>query len=215
MGGMVVALEPDLTRGVIGVPGLDYGGLLLQRSSDFVGLFDVIVKSSYTDNSQYTLILDLVEQLWSRAEAEGYAEQMTSTPLPDTPKHKVLMQVAYGDHQVSQYSAMVEARTIGAFAHEPALDPTRTQDKNLFYGIPAIQKYPFDGSGVVIWDDGPGLVSPPPLANLPPTTGHDPHEDPRSTVAARTQKSDFLNNNGGAIVDVCGGAPCHTDVFTP
>ena len=73
---------------------------------------------------------------------------------------------------------------------------------------------------IVIWDDGPGLVSPPPLGNLPPpqNTGpatHDPHSDVRATVAARTQKSDFLNDNGGAIVDVCDGAPCHTDVYTP
>jgi hypothetical protein len=140
---------------------------------------------------------------------------MTSDPLPGTPAHKVLMQIAYGDHQVSQYAAAVEARTVGAQVHQPALDlPARSQDVNLFYGIPAIQSYPFDGSAIVIWDDGPGLVSPPPLANLPPTVGRDPHSDVRATVAARTQKSGFLDANG-AVVDVCGGLPCHTDVYTP
>jgi hypothetical protein len=85
---------------------------------------------------------------------------------------------------------------------------------NLFYGIPAIQSYPFDGSAIVIWDDGPGLVPPPPLTNLPPTVGRDPHGDVRATVSARTQKSEFLDANG-AVVDVCGGLPCHTDVYTP
>jgi len=168
----------------------------------------------YTDDSLHPLILDLMQQLWDRGEADGFAEQMTSNPLPDTPAHSVLMQGAYGDHQVSQYSAAVEARTIGASVHEPALDPGRTQDANLMWGIPAIQSYPFDGSAYVIWDDGPGLVVPPPLANLPPTVGHDPHGDVRATVAARTQKSDFLEP-GGAVVDVCGGQPCHTDVYTP
>ncbi len=39
---------------------------------------------------------------------------MTSHPLPDTPSHTVLMQIAYGDHQVSDYAAALEARTIGA-----------------------------------------------------------------------------------------------------
>ena len=67
----------------------------------------------------------------------------------------------------------------------------------------------------MIWDGGPGLVDPPPLGNLPPTTGADPHSFPRSTPAARTQKSFFLNDNGGAVVDVCGGAPCHTFNYTP
>ena len=125
------------------------------------------------------------------------------------------MQTAYGDHQVSQYAAAVEARTIGASAHQPALDlPARSQDDNLFYGIPAISSYPFDGSAWVIWDDGPGLVPPPPLTNTPPTTGRDPHSDVRATVSARTQKSAFLDANG-SVVDVCGGLPCHTDVFTP
>jgi hypothetical protein len=54
--------------------------------------------------------------------ADGYAQHMTSNPLPDTPSHHVLLQVVYGDHQVSMYSAAVEAGTIGASFHSPALD---------------------------------------------------------------------------------------------
>ncbi len=218
MGGSTTAISPDLRRSVIGVTGTDYGGLLLQRSTDFVGSFDVFIKASYPDASQYSLILDLIEQLWDRAEAEGYAQHMTSRPLPETPSHKVLMHVAYGDHQVSMYAAAVEARTIGAKAYEPngsALDPVRSRDANLFFGIDPMPKLPFDGSGVVIWDSGPGRVDPPPFTNTPPTTGTDPHEDPRQTVAARTQISDFLNDNGGRITDVCSNSPCHTDAYTP
>ncbi len=218
MGGMTTAVEPDVRRAVLGVPGMDYGGLLLQRSTDFtpfaVFLYGQAPGGGYTDPSLHPLILDLMQQLWDRAEADGYAAHMTSDPLPDTPPHEVLMQVAYGDHQVSQYAAAVEARTIGAAAHVPALDAVRAQDQNLLYGIPAIPSYPYHGSAIVLWDDGPGLVSPPPLTNTPPTTGKDPHGDVRATVAARTQKSEFLEPNG-AVVDVCGGAPCHTDVYTP
>jgi hypothetical protein len=156
-----------------------------------------------------------MEQLWTRAEAEAYAANMTSHPLPDTPSHTVLMHVAYGDHQVSMYSAAMQARTIGARAYEPALDPVRSRDRNLLYGIPPIPKYPYKGSGIVIWDSGPGIVDPPPFGDLPPTTGEDPHEHPRSTAAARAQKSRFLNDKDGAIVDVCNGKPCHTDAYTP
>jgi hypothetical protein len=217
MGGATTATAPDLRRSAIGVPGTDFGGLLLQRSTDFVGSFDVIVKSSYAP-AQYTLILDLIEQLWDRADAEGYAQHMTSNPLPDTPSHKVLMHVAYGDHQVSMYAAAVEARTIGAKAYEPqgsALDPSRSRDAHLLFGVERMPRARFNGSGIVIWDSGPGRVNPPPFTNAPPTTATDPHSDPRETVAARSQISTFLNDNGGRIADVCGNSPCHTDAFVP
>lgn len=223
MGGGLTAMSPDIRRSVIGVPGTDYGGLLLQRSSDFVGLFDVVIKSSYTDTSQYSLILDLVEQLWNRGEAEAYAENMTSNPLPSTPSHKVLMHVAFGDHQVSMYSAAVEARTIGAKVYAPggnALDAGRlTHDANLFFGIDPMPSLPFDGSGIVIWDSGPGRTEAPPFGNIQPPTGgpaqNDPHSDPRKTVAARQQISDFLNDATGTITDQCSNAPCHADAYVP
>lgn len=218
MGGGLTALSPDVRRAVLGVTGTDYGGLLLQRSSDFVGLFDVIVKASYTDTSQYSLDLNLVEQLWDRGEAEAYAENMTSNPLPSTPSHKVLMHIAYGDHQVSMYAAAVEARTVGAKAYLPGgtpVDPARSRDAHVFSGLAPIPSFPYNGSGIVLWDSGPGQTDPPPFENLPPTTGNDPHGHPRSTVAARTQMSNFLNDAGGHITDVCGNAPCHSDAFLP
>jgi hypothetical protein len=219
MGGITTAVAPDYTRAVLGVTGMDYGGILLQRSTDFTQfaafLFGQQPGGGYTDASIHPLLLDLMQQLWDRGEADGYAQHMTTDPLPDTPAHTVLMQTAYGDHQVSQYAAAVEARTIGASVHTPALDlPARAQDANLFYGVPAIQSYPFAGSAMVIWDDGPGLVPPPPVTNTPPTVGRDPHSDVRATVAARTQKSAFLSPSG-AVIDVCGGLPCRTDIFTP
>jgi hypothetical protein len=162
-----------------------------------------------------------MQQLWDRGEADGYAQHMTYAPLPGTPPHKVLMQGAYGDHQVSMYAAAVEARTIGAKFHSPALDlPARAQDQNMFYRLQPIQSYPFNGSAYVIWDDGPGLTQDPPITNTPPPEGganqHDPHGDVRATVAARTQKSNFLRPNGlSRVTDECAGQPCHTDVYTP
>ncbi len=109
------------------------------------------------------------------------------------------MQLAYGDFQVSMYAGAAEARTIGASAVEPALDPVARGTSNLFYGIPAVQHYPFAGSAVEIWDSGPGRVQPPPVGNVPPTAR------PTTTIrmrirarhaAAQTQISDFLQPNG-------------------
>jgi hypothetical protein len=213
---MATAVAPDFRRAVLGATGLDFGNLLIQRSTDF-SPFKAIIETAYPDQSLYPVISDLLQQLWDRGEADGYAPQMTSHPLPDTPSHTVLMPIAYGDFEVSMYGGAAEARTIGASAYEPALDSLRARDRNLLYGIPPITHYPFGGSAVEVWDSGPGLVQPPPVGNIPPTSGPhnvDPHFDPRYTPAAQQQISDFLSP-GGAVVDVCGGKPCHTYVYTP
>jgi hypothetical protein len=215
-GGLTTAVAPDFTHAVLGVTGMDYGNLLVDRSTDFAP-FGAIEFASYPDPSMDRVLLDLMDQLWDRADPDGYAAHMTSNPLPDTPKHVVLMQISYGDFQVSMYAGAAEARTIGASLVTPALDPSRARDKNLFWGIPAITHYPFSGSAVEIWDSGPGRVQPPPFADTAPVKGPnniDPHEDPRDTPLARQQKSDFLQPNG-QVLDVCGGSPCHSFDYTP
>ena len=216
MGGVTLAVSPDVRRAVLGVTGMDYGNLLLARSTDF-STFSEFLGFTYPDASMYPVILDLLDQLWDRGDPDGYAPYMTSHPLPGTPTHQVLMQIAYGDFQVSMYAGAAEARTVGVSAYEPALDPDRARDRNLFYAIPAIGHYPFNGSAIEIWDSGPGRVQEPPVGNIPPTasaTNIDPHHDPRNTPAAQQQISDYLEPNG-AVVNVCGVAPCHTSVFTP
>jgi hypothetical protein len=216
---MTTAVAPDFRHAVLGVTGMNYGGMLLERSTDF-SLYRPLLFTSYTDKSLHPWLLDLAQQLWDRGEADGYAAQMTARPLPDTPSHQVLMQIAYGDHQVSMYAAAVQARTTGASAYQPALDlgTNRRRDRNLFYALPRIRSWPFTGSAIEVWDSGPGRVQPPPLGNVPPVnnpiTNIDPHEDVRVTPAAITQKSQFLMP-AGTVVDVCGGQPCRTAVYKP
>ena len=48
-----------------------------------------------------------------------------------------------------------------------------------------------------------------PVGNVPPRDGHDPHEEPRNTVAARKQKGEFLKP-GGTVQDFCNGGPCYS-----
>ena len=159
------------------------------------------------------IVLDLLQIMWDRGEGDGYAAHMTDDPPTGTPAHQVLMQIAVGDFQVSQWSAEVMARTIGARIRRPVADPGRWPAVSPFYGMTALPPGPYTGSGVVVWDSGPGRTGVAPLANLPNASGNDPHEDVRSTPAARTQKSTFLST--GKIVDVCGGQPCHTSAFVP
>jgi hypothetical protein len=197
-----MAVAQDITRGVLGVPGMNYS-LLLTRSVDFA-TYSLILYPSYPDELTRPLLLALIQMLWDRSDPNGYAAHMTSDPLPNTPPHQVLIHLAFGDHQVANVATEIEARTIGASIHQPAIAPGRHSDVTPYYLIPAIPSYPFDGSALIVWDSG---AATPPTTNTAPSTGADPHGDPRSSSAARVQKSEFLKI-GGAVVDVCSGAPC-------
>ncbi|MFI7426607.1 hypothetical protein ACIBPB_06430 [Micromonospora sp. NPDC049836] len=204
-GGALTAVAQDWTRSVLGVPAMNYS-TLLQRSLDFAP-FQSIMDQSYPDRADQQLIFALLQMLWDRAEANGYAQHMTDRPLPGTPAHQVLMHVAFGDHQVSPAAAEVEARTIGARLHTPALADGWSRDVTPYWGIAPIRGYPYTGSAIVIWNSGRATAPPP--TNLPPAGpeyGEDPHEFPRAQSAAQQQKATFLLT--GAVVDVCAGAPC-------
>lgn len=239
-GGSLIALEPDLDRGVIGVPGMNYS-VLLQRSSDFgtgqppnpnptdpgsvLPEYAYPLYQAYPDQGQRELVLSLIQQMWDHSDPDGLAHHITSDPLPNTPPHTVLMHVGLGDHQVSQYTAETEARTIGARARLPWADPGRSPDGSTPYAIAPIPSYPWNGSAIVLWDIGPERTTrcgpgektcgtpPPPVTNTPPGRGEDPHEAPRNSAAARQQKSDFLRIDGH-VVNVCGKRPCYAGSWT-
>jgi hypothetical protein len=224
MGGALTALSPDFQRASLGVPAMNYS-TLLQRSVDFDPFAEQLY-NTYRDELERPVLISLMQMLWDRGEANGYAQHMTSDPLPETPPHEVLMHAAFGDHQVANVAAEVEARTIGASILTPALDPGRHWEESPFMGIPAIGSFPFTGSALVYWDGGPvgftgtigGGSGTPPNGNLPPRTedgyGIDPHSYPRRDVQARQQKSDFLQL-GGAILSGCANdAPCYSNGWT-
>ncbi|MEA2374994.1 MAG: hypothetical protein QOD53_1457, partial [Thermoleophilaceae bacterium] len=231
IGGALASVMVDSNRATLGVLGMNYS-TLLQRSTDFgtgkppdpsnPGLpeYAYTLYTSYPNQLQRPLILSLMQVLWDRAEADGYALHMTGDPYPNTPAHHIMLQGGIGDHQVAQVTAETEARTIGAYARFPYADPGRDLDKgNPIYGVPAIPHFPFDGSSIEEWDIGPPRTingnkvgtPPPPNTNTPPSKDYqDPHEYPRRQPGARQQKSEFFKP-GGKIIDVCGPHPCYAD----
>lgn len=200
IGGMATAVAQDWTRAVLGVPGMNYS-LLLTRSSDW-DTYAAILEPAYPDPVDQAVGIALIQMLWDRAETNGYAQHLTTDPYEDTPEHQVLLEVAYGDHQVSMWAAEIEARTIGASVRMPALAEGRHPDAEPYWGLAPIQDLPFRGSALVVWDSGAEV---PPTTNTPPSEGADPHEDPRADAANRDQKAAFLF--AGRLVDVCDG-PC-------
>jgi hypothetical protein len=132
--------------------------------------------------------------------------------LPDTPPHEVMLHLAFGDHQVANIAAEVEARTIGARTIEPYLHPGRSPyATDTPWGIEAFSVFPGPGSAIVMWDSG---SDPPPTTNTPPRTGPDPHSHPRSTAIARAQKSEFLKPDG-QVVNTCAPAGCFARGYLP
>ncbi|HVS68508.1 MAG TPA: hypothetical protein VHE56_08160 [Mycobacteriales bacterium] len=126
--------------------GVDYLNSVLQDPTSFdpTGVIDYVGYSNildtfYPEQAQRQLTLDILSTLWDRDDPDGYAGHMTSTAVGGllrdctglgavpvakvnktcpvaTPDHHVLLQVAWGDHQVANITAFDEARTIGARA---------------------------------------------------------------------------------------------------
>lgn len=211
MGGSLCALSVDLTRCTLGVVGMNYS-TLLNRSVDWEGAppsYSSVLYTSFPNKMEQQLVMDMIQMLWDRFEADGYAAHMTDNPYPNTPKHQVLMHAAYGDYQVANASAEVEARTIGARVMDTALMPGRHWSVESSFGLDPMPRAgdgsiaPYTGSAFVYWDSG---NLPPPNANVPPSEeGGDPHEDPRRDPRSGDQRAHFFLT--GEIIDVMSGGP--------
>ena len=194
-GATYMALSTDVTRGLLGEPGMPYG-LLLNRSADFDPFFQAL-QFVYKGGRQMQLVLGLIQMLWDRTEPDGYAPYIVENMLPGTPQHQILIHDAIGDHQVSPLGAHILARTVKAQNLKPV-------NRSLF-GLPEVDA-PFMGSGIVEFSFG---LPTSPETNTPPTgsmypDGDDPHDWVRSLDAARNQSEKFLRT--GIIDKTCGGA---------
>ncbi len=123
IGGALMAVAQDITRGALGVPGMNYS-TLLDRSVDFA-TYEAVFNAAYPSERDRQIVFALIQGLWDRAETNGYAAHITKDLLPGTPEHQVLLHPAYGDHQVANAAAEVMARTIGASTNEGFLEPGR------------------------------------------------------------------------------------------
>ncbi len=221
-GGALTAVEPDVTRSVLYVPGMNYS-LLLTRSVDFED-YALILYPSYPDEGQRPLLLSMIQSMWDRGEPSGYASHMTTDPLPGTPAHKVLIEMSYGDHQVANVATEAEARTIGAPLRQPALDANRLPPgfEQPFFGLPTLGDLggeAANGSGMFVWDIGPkrdegGTIfgtDPPPITNTAPNDsfGVDPHDTViEESPLIRAQIANFIKPDG-KITDPCSSHPCY------
>ncbi|MFN7147813.1 MAG: hypothetical protein ACK4YP_28845, partial [Myxococcota bacterium] len=190
LGGVYLAMSPDIERGVLGVPGMPYS-LLLSRSADFTPFF-ALFQSIYRNQEDISFWMALLQNLWDSAEPGGWGRQMIDDPIDGVPAKQVLLQDALGDAQVTTLGAQNMARAYGASLIETPVAE--------IYGLD-VQPSGFVGSALVEYDHG---APPDPYTNIPPDSETDTHESTRRTFAAQEQLDTFLTT--GTIVHYCDGA---------
>jgi len=191
IGAAYMALTQDIERGVLGVAGMPYS-LLLARSFDFE-LFLIALQDQFDDDRDIALLVAIMQNAWDPGEAGGYAHFTTTSPLPDTPPHEVLVQVGIGDAQVTTLGAHLMARAYGAPTLAPAVRP--------IWGVDEVPS-PIEGSALVEWYYPDGATEP--VENLPPDKDADTHECPRRERAAQEQIRVFFDE--GRVEQFCDGA---------
>jgi hypothetical protein len=158
-GGTVMAIAQDITRGVLGVPAMNYS-LLLTRSTDFA-TYSAILYPAYPNELHAAAPPGLIQMLWDRSDPSGLARHVTSDPYADTPAQGA---PAPGVRRPPGRERRNRDRGAddGPLIHQPAIAAGRHSDVNPYFGIPAIPSYPFDGSALIIWDSG---AATPPITN--------------------------------------------------
>ncbi len=193
MGGVYMAMTPDVQRGGLGVPGQSFN-VLLPRSVLFDPFFDIL-RMGYEDPRDIQTLLSAAMLLWDRAEPTGYSRYIREDAL-GTPPHEVLLQVAIGDHQVSNHGSHIMARTIGA--------PLLTPGPREVWGLEEVASGHV-GSAMIEHDFG---LPPVPTENLPMREGADPHAIIWNYDAGIDELEHFLRT--GEVVSFCDGV-CDPD----
>ncbi|MGV3759892.1 MAG: LPXTG cell wall anchor domain-containing protein [Actinomycetota bacterium] len=206
MGGALAALGVDFRRAVLGVPGMGYS-TLLNRSVDWEGAYGEVAYAAYPRKADQQVMFALLQMLWDRGEANGYAHHVTADPLPDTPAKQVLLQAAYADHQVTNVAAEVQARTYGATRIPTDLPVCRHWSVDPMFGFDANDPDAQTRSVLAYFDSGTPRS---PTSNTAPVAhGEDPHSDPRRDPSAVAQKLLFYET--GRVIDPNDGAHARTD----
>jgi len=192
-GGTYMALSTDVTRGLLGEPGMPYN-ILLNRSTDF-STFLLALKLNFPRFVDIQVMLGLAQMLWDRTEPSGYVPYITDNRLADTPEHHVLIHVAIGDYQVTPLGAHIMARALNAVNVAPV--------NREIWEIPSAMP-PLSGNAMVEFDFG---LPEAPKTNVPPEgpKDDDPHDKVRVLQAVFDQTDVFLRQ--GTVVAACDG-PC-------
>jgi hypothetical protein len=230
----IMSIATNFKRGFLAVPAANYS-TLLHRSIDFNPYLSFI-RGSYPDRLDEQLLVALSQQLWDRAEPQGYMPHLLSGDLSTPPvPHKVLIHMATYDSEVANVGTEIMVRSLGIEQVTPV--------HRSFFQIPE-RAAPFDGSAFVEVDpmrggsrchtpggtdagaacttdaNCPGAGDPgsrtmcasgiPPLTNQPPLFNNGAHGSTGSPQMGQ-QIEAFLRPNG-TVIQFCSGACDNPDL---
>ena len=111
-----MALQPDIVRGVLNVPGAEWS-LLIPRSKDFAPL-SIFLKGALSDPLDRQIAIAASQSEWDYTDPATFGQHLLRDPLPGTPLKRILLQESVADAQVTNVSTRLLGRTIGL----PSLD---------------------------------------------------------------------------------------------
>ena len=202
MGNAFMAYDPNLTRGVLAVPGGDWS-LLFERSNAWT-LLQGAAMGSYPDPEDYQLNIAFLGMDFEPYDPVTTASHVLANPLPGVPAKSILMWYAVGDCLVTNISTEVIAREMGI----PLLAPAVKQGWNMT---------PTDGpipNGINVLNAHPTPL--PPTNNVPPPTDNGTHENINMEPAALREVQAFLLGDQQAVQTCEGsdGMPAACDCAT-
>ncbi|HEU0034995.1 MAG TPA: hypothetical protein VFQ53_30425 [Kofleriaceae bacterium] len=201
MGNTFMAYDPNLTRGVLAVPGGNWS-MLLERSTAW-GLLLGAAQGAYPDPEVYQLNLAMVLGMgFEPVDPMTTAAHVIKDPLFGNPTKNILIWYTLGDCLVTNISTEMVAREMGIQVIGPSVKSP--------WGLTPVAG-PLD-NGVTVYDDHP---TPLPLdTNIPPIEDNGTHSGINRKPSALRQVQSFLLGN--TVVDECklSNAPAPCDCAT-
>ena len=193
-GNTIVAISPDLERGVLNVGGGNYS-MMLPRSADFAQ-FQGLLSAAYPDGLALQLLLSVSQSYWDFSDPISFARRNLEDTLPGpdgkpmAAKH-ILLQESHNDCQVPNLATRTVARTMGLVQLRPAVEPV--------FGLRQVDG-PVD-SAYVQYDTE--LQPAPSRTNVPTQVDNGAH-GALGRIPAVVQQMDAFLQPGGQVQNTCG-----------
>eukprot|EP00743_Colponemidia_sp_Colp-15_P005871 GILK01006310.1.p1 GENE.GILK01006310.1~~GILK01006310.1.p1 ORF type:complete len:858 (-),score=143.59 GILK01006310.1:176-2749(-) len=189
LGGGYFALSTELQRGAFGVAGGIFS-FLAGRSNDFA-LFMTLLKFRFYDSEGPRVFFTLAQMLLDPTEVGGWFRELYDRPAV-TGRKEAVIQVAFGDAQVSRISGAIFGRAFGAHTISPQTES--------IYGMTESAS-PYTGSGFTEWNFT-GIATEP-STNVACSIDTNTHEKLRRVPEAQQQIAEFFET--GTVKQFCTG----------
>lgn len=195
-GNTIVAISPDLDRGVLNVGAGNYS-MMLPRASAYAE-FQVIIAAAYPDLLAQQLLLTISQSYWDFSDPLSFARQNLQDGLPGpdgkpmAAKH-ILLQESRHDSQVPNLATRTVARSMGLVQLGPPVEPV--------FGL--VQSAGPVDSAYVQYDTQ--LQPPPSKTNRGTGVDNGAHGSLGRIPAVVQQMDEFLRP-GGQVRNTCGAS---------